>query len=141
MIPNELRYENWVKYNNEYWQINAVDGSSDEVDLYNYDHASDVDIDEIEPIPIDRIMLAKLGFTKVPKSHRSDYDWIYEYKKAKSIIELSIGGYKKELHLFLWSGDCLKHIKNVHELQNLYFALTGEEMDIQLSEAKSIKNV
>ena len=38
MIPNELRYENWVKYNNEYWQINAVDGSSDEVDLYNYDH-------------------------------------------------------------------------------------------------------
>ena len=37
MIPNELRYENWVKYNNEYWQIIDAGLTADDLVVFKYE--------------------------------------------------------------------------------------------------------
>lgn len=70
---------------------------------------------EIQPIPLTEEWLLKFGFNKFPASNLWDRDdfWTLYYSTEK----------KK------WIFDHLEmSIKYVHQLQNLYFALTGEEL-------------
>lgn len=120
MIANELRYENWVIYNDELWQINAVDGSADEVDLYNGDHASDVDIDDIEPIPLTEQILVDCGF----ELDETATDFLLD----KTVTKKDFGIYISATTFDFYNGIFSQTIKSLHQLQNLYFALTGAEL-------------
>jgi hypothetical protein len=76
----------------------------------------------IEPIPLTEEWLVKFGF-KFTKNG-SDI-WYKEY----CFIE-----FDKLIKCYIEEGRgiiCLEHIKYVHQLQNLYFALTGEELTIK----------
>lgn len=81
----------------------------------------------IQPIPLTEEWLLKFGF-----QYDNDDDWyVYESKNGISLSHI-IGGLT---HYFgnqecLWV-DILSEIKYVHQLQNLYFALTGEELQLQ----------
>ncbi len=71
-----------------------------------------------EPIPLTEEWLLKFGFEKI--NHRIDG---IIYKKAW--LRLT------EVLMADWRGGYIGRIECVHQLQNLYFALTGEELTIK----------
>ena len=122
---NELRIGNIVKpiisrFNEKYLIIESI--SFDEINMNFRPYR----LDSIEPIPLTEEWLLKLGFTK----HHADYfnDVIY-IKNVPNNNEFEWGLYPNKIG----SGIQVKNgklLKYVHQLQNLYFSLTGEELTI-----------
>lgn len=80
-------------------------------------------IDELEPVPLTEELLLKFGFEN---THRIDYG---ELKPCYAIFSLAI--MLRHNSFFVdWIGGNTE-IKYVHQLQNLYFDLTGEELTIK----------
>lgn len=83
--------------------------------------------ERIKPIPLTEEWIVKFGFKKIDhhrfKIQPSQYDWFYTY----SIHDNAFRFYVEDTIL------CLNTIFYVHQLQNLYFALNGE--DLVLSDA------
>lgn len=74
--------------------------------------------EELEPIPLTEEWLQNFGF------QRSDNDWISEEKNNQQIKipdDLT----------FNHKPSSSIQIKTVHQLQNLYFALTAQELDLK----------
>ena len=109
MKPNELRIGNWVETFEGVIQIQ----NGWEIDEGN----------ECQPIPLTEEWLFKFGFK---------FDGHCSWWKNK-LIELTIDTGEDEYSVFNNNGDyiTLKGIKYVHSLQNLHFALTGEELTIK----------
>jgi hypothetical protein len=82
---------------------------------YDLDVAFDLlESNSIKPIPLTKEWLVKFKFEELEKDCRTFF------KKEKFKVELSNGGnvyYNRH-----------KFISSVHQLQNLYFALIGEEL-------------
>lgn len=121
---NELRLGNFIKNTfstDEYKIVERVEEFSIDTndDMY-------LNVDHIDPIPITKEWLLRFGFEKDADQHRISYytygvDFIFdriEYKDGKWIL-LTI-----EL-------QCNENIQYIHQLQNLYFALTGNELNIK----------
>ena len=107
---NELRIGNLVKDDDLYYEV---------------DITVLLDIDSFEPIDITEEWLLKLGFKKQAKTY-----WISLYSLK---AELHFEVYIKDMVLYLKSDNSnfiFDPIKYIHQLQNLYFALTGEELEI-----------
>lgn len=84
-----------------------------EVKNISENFVNSLDISSIKPIPLTDEWLFKLGFKKV-------YETCYQYKDFEindKFIMMDI--------------DITVQLKYVHSLQNLYFALTGEELTIK----------
>jgi len=143
MKANELRIKNLLKdKKGNIFKVESI--LTNGINLYEWSDSHhgvfsggtelSYDYDELELIPLTEEWLLKFGFKKYNKE--TDYDSIYEYKNKKSIMpksgyfEFAVGFIEDEINVFLYSGDCLKHIKYVHQLQNLYFALTNEELKL-----------
>jgi hypothetical protein len=78
-----------------------------------------VDKWQAKPIPLIEEWLEKLGFTK-------ELDGLYRKNKSELIeILFYANGWQVTTQ-----SVCLNHIKYVHQLQNLYFALTGAELTV-----------
>ena len=84
-------------------------GTPCEIDYYDYN--------EIEPIPITEEILLKCGFSKF-KGDNSDC-FLNDFETSCN------------MELLFWKGTEIKNIKHLHQLQNLYFALTGKEIEIK----------
>jgi hypothetical protein len=125
MKSNELRIGNYVlfnKSNNEIGCITSVEtfvsnqfkvGFDNRIDIKYYD-------DEIKPIPLTEEWLLKFGF-RIGKTE--------EYYELEFV---EMFGYDNEDWNFKYLGNLIKlDLKYVHSLQNLYFALTGEELTIK----------
>lgn len=130
MKASELRIENLLKYKHlsEWSSISAFDIVQISDDNSN-----------VEPIPLTEEWLIKFGFEKVIyESDETGYGTDYELEiKGVGCISYSddfscaLFGSKessKDELGFLPNWDNCKH---VHSLQNLYFALTGEELKIK----------
>jgi len=72
--------------------------------------------DFISAVPLTEEWLIKFGFVKF-KGDESDF--------FKGDFEISLQSYS------FWMGSLLPTIKYVHQLQNLYFALTNTELEIK----------
>lgn len=85
---------------------------------------------EIEPIPLTSEWLLKFGFEKT-----TGLTWSLSHEKTYSVYRKSGLAYN-EIKVEWWYGGILlkKQPDSVHELQNLYYALTGEELTIQEKE-------
>ena len=79
-----------------------------------------------EPIKLTEEWLLKFGFAK----DEDQLKWGYlDFTKGSIYIRLNIDStFYRDGHKCL--GD-MKHLKCVHQLQNLYFALTGTELTLQ----------
>lgn len=73
-----------------------------------------------EPIPLTEEWLLKFGFEK--KGKRFSKDWFYLWDECGSIV-FALAEMHDEVGTYL-------PIQHVHQLQNLYFALTGKELTI-----------
>ena len=133
MKANELRIWNYVRFYATESIITAINNNDEEnsyVDVASY---NDIPIEDLNPIPLTEDWLLKFGFEKeidefdIFSIHNSQYS-IQHYKNGKCIFVYSpineLNPEDEENVIFL-------QIKHVHQLQNLYFALTGEELTIK----------
>jgi hypothetical protein len=118
MKANELRIGNYV---NEYGRIICIESG----------HDIDLMFEEFQPIPLTPEILEQCGFVNKPSG-------IYKYS-----YEIEIDGFDSTFRTWWYGEDiCLEpmgydtgyiSIKYLHQLQNLFYALTGEELTVNAS--------
>lgn len=110
----ELRIGNVVL--NQEGQIDTVES------IVKYTSAiriNDINDGAFKPIPLTEEWLLRLGFKA---------DWPYFKPQDDSTLELK----KEDSGFSFWVDDqWIRLVESVHQLQNLYFALTGEELTMQ----------
>jgi hypothetical protein len=129
MEANELRRKNLVHHENDhiYWEVTSITIST--VDLTIDDHQGDISVcfvpyKDISPIPLTEKWFIKFGFD------RDCSGIFYHDKLMKLYFEKP---YEEASHFLVkssWDGE-LTSVKYVHQLQNLFFALTGEELKME----------
>lgn len=121
MKPNELRIGNYIKtYGQDDGCITVTEISQSEVSFKERDS---VKIDLLEPIPLTEEWLKKFGFD----NSLVDEIYLYQHDSIKfppTIIFFDNGEY-------IFRKRCEIKIQYVHQLQNLYFVLTGEELKLK----------
>jgi hypothetical protein len=108
MKVNDLRIGNWVR------SYNPIIEEESEWQIYKTDMVIICEAEDIsyyKPILLTEEWLLKFGFVK---DKLTNYDW-----------------YKGDFEI------CIHDIKHVHQLQNLYHALTGEELKKETNEDSS----
>lgn len=122
MNANELRYKNYIQLHDKAWQVNDVFGASGLVSCLpneNGEWVSRRSIHDYDPIPLTEEWLLKFGFENFLGGYSID-----GFRYWPSDKEFTI--YEDE-----WMNapdSCRVHVEFVHQLQNIYFALTGEEL-------------
>ena len=111
MKATELRIDNWVKWNYE----ESSDGNAYPVEFgYELDDIKN-NPNIVKPIPLTEEWLVKFGFEN--NSMNLDEEGFLH-------LDISfIGGVNVYINDMEYP-----HINHVHQLQNLYFALTGQEL-------------
>ena len=123
MTANELRIGNLIQDNNKEWIVSAQL-------IYSVVEGNGY-LAGFKPIPLTEEWLVKFGF-KVEHLNFGAYE-----TKLNDFFNLQFElknqwNEKDGFHLYVNGGeyDSNVFIKYVHQLQNLYFALTGEELTI-----------
>jgi hypothetical protein len=109
MKANELRIGNWVEHNQpKRGYYTTVQESTFSVNVEKL----------FKPIPLTEEWLLKFGFEKTTKWNNVQH--------TKGILQI------RNLYILFVNGrnQSWINLKHVHQLQNLYFALTGEELTI-----------
>lgn len=117
----EFRLGNYVFYNGE---IEFIHGLNYHEDVKLNLHADIFPIKGIYPIPLTPEWLELCGFIE-KSNHNADGDEIEWYEHPKGILW-------REGIIYLFSDtEKLPHIQYVHQLQNFYRWVTGEELEIK----------
>ena len=120
------------------------------IDVFDGATNSHIPLDEVEPIPLTEEWLLKLGFKyRYHKKHGNGADWQpdYPFTEYKRYVR---GDYSVTMENIRWKerrgdiciddwetyiehegGSLYPPIDYVHQLQNIFFALTGEELEIK----------
>lgn len=126
MKANELRLGNWVNVQPHAKYAQIIEIKSVRPDNRDFvrisspylDTQFSVEISQVEPIPLTEEILIKAGF-------KEEYDgWVFG--KTIFITKDDDGWHVGNFGFFINS------IQYLHDLQNLIFALTGEEIKIDL---------
>ena len=133
MKANELRIGNYIKLMFNYEDYELLQVTSDEL----------VDVDkkraDYEPIPLTEEWLYKFGFKDIEKS---DNDYItYTDSNHDYYLQLDVRRRDGKYTILDNSFDDLRDfsmvdISYVHQLQNIYFVLTGEELTLNKNKDK-----
>lgn len=118
MKAQELRIGNYVKLFLNHQDYDVIEIKID--DLYYINQKNGI----YEPIQLTEEWLLKFGFEKLTDSKDGFKTTSYTYTKGISFIVYFDG---VRLSTNFWIGN-EKHY--VHQLQNLFFALTGEELKL-----------
>tara|TARA_R110000868_G_scaffold328540_2_gene589371 strand:- start:610 stop:1002 length:393 start_codon:yes stop_codon:yes gene_type:complete len=126
MKATELRIGNWVHHNTNWSTRNGdkkkFDYQFEERDWY-FDAECLLSIEnDLQPIPLTEEWLVKFGFEKLTSKSDGFIVDSYSYTRGVSFIVHFDG---ERLSTNFWQGNEKKY---VHQLQNLYFALTGQEL-------------
>lgn len=134
MTAKELRIGNFVYYKHKYGvEIGEISHLTDigffsvRIGDMEYDGKAYNSIYHcIKPIPITEDILLNCGFKK-----QNDGEYITIYTKSDCIDILCQKNvyYPYNYHYGIFLG---KELKSIHELQNVVFALTGQELEIEI---------
>jgi hypothetical protein len=126
MKATELRIGNFVEFENEVFRMHIISESYPvlDTDLFG---AYVVEWDKLYPIPLTEEWLADFGFIDKYKSCNNDWS-IYGFTINQQSDEDDDGNKIPQEQIFYYQYQY--DIKYVHQLQNLYFALTGKELTI-----------
>lgn len=152
--PKELRIGNYVKSGNLHCYINCFLGKySMDLEVIGFDYTNDnheANINDIEPIELTPEWLVNFGFAYKQRSseyfnHKYYFKEIGNNNGNKKYVEVTIleSGHSEVtkyevrlIHEYRW-GD-IKEARvfwsnelNVHTLQNLVFALSGNDLEIK----------
>lgn len=115
MTANELRIGNWVEIIQPTKEIyTTIQPSCFSVEI----------ISHYQPIPLTKEWLLRFGFYE---NRNHNPSWQLDVNLGFSIW----GRVKTGFNVFVDSDEIGYPINHVHQLQNLYFALTGEELTLQ----------
>lgn len=117
---NELRIGNWIMDQAPYDDTFAV----------RWSHIASIIENEARyrPIPLSPSWLDKLGF--IEKNNKNHYGWYADLTIKNRFL---CWAYGSEVSIENGDGDELYSMpcKSVHDLQNAYFLLTGQELEIK----------
>lgn len=132
MKAQDLRIRNYVKWNGPvYKEIARISFiTNEEVGFWCGDTAV---IQEIEPIPLTEEWLVKFGLTTITTSDNGDSNYWSKDNDLSVDVEPNVTGHSVETLFYyrLHEKQRRKHLMYVHQLQNLYFCLCGEELTIK----------
>lgn len=118
MQPQELRIGNLVYANGETIRVTAInfDHLLKSVDVDEW-YVSDEKLSDLHPITLTPEWLERMGLLN------------HEFMGVYEVVQLKSDGSKYGLYVEgQWTGTDFQY---VHELQNLYFSLTGQEIEIK----------
>jgi hypothetical protein len=128
----ELRIGNLVMQNGFYGYVYSIGSPeprkekrfSDKAIITLFDNGlTTVPIDEIEPIPLTEEILLKLGFKQ-----NEQFKTNFKFYLKDNEIEINIYNGNNNS----WLNDrYVINLKYVHQLQNLFFSLCGEELTVK----------
>jgi hypothetical protein len=126
MKANELRIGNCVILNSANDYSKPIEHTLDAIDI----SVCVIDEKRFSPIPLTHKILVKCGFEN--KSKTTDYHFFINSYGC----DINIGGARKSMYPCIM-GECGleafgNELKYLHQLQNLYFALTGTELEVNL---------
>jgi len=128
METNEFRIGNYVfLHKNSIGKVTAIEQHLILINQYYVKINDTNDIyyqaNQIKPIPLNEELLLKCGFVKLGDL---DFFYILEYEMNFKI--------SSDLKMIAWYNLQLHNVKieYLHQLQNLYFALTNNELNIEL---------
>lgn len=125
LTPQSLRIGNLLQERNS-GATGTVSAPSGNAEMHSW-------IDQYEPIPITQEWLEKFGFEKDDSGEDPSHpDYVEWYRKEFPVIGILCQSSDK-MFLFDENTDTLR-IYYVHQLQNLVYALTGQELTIKQSE-------
>jgi hypothetical protein len=125
MKAAELRIGNLVKYNGMVARVFSIESpepivnshfSDKEIVILEIDGLVTATINQINPIPLTEEYLLNFGFEGCKSQNKDIQVGIVNDDFANNVMS------------FAWRGFILRKIQHVHQLQNLYHALTGEEL-------------
>lgn len=124
---NELRIGNLVSYHddNTLFEVTKIDELG--IGVKNEEQETWIEYDCFSPITLTEEWLLKFGFKKEAEGY---YLQTTFYIRVISYPDLQIQFYSRTIHSDFYKIVLENDIKCVHQLQNLYFALTGEELII-----------
>lgn len=122
MTLKELRLGNWVRITDYYNTPINVEARG----KYHQFTFSDAKIIQyLEPIPLSEELLLKCGFEK--NKTRDDKGVYPFFRKSNFRCRLMLGVLSLKEYK-----DRHQDIKYLHQLQNIYFSLVGEELEVNL---------
>lgn len=131
MKPTDVRIGDLVKYDGRIFEIHAIDKDYPHLNTEEFG-VGVVGWDDIEGVQLTEEILLMVGFKKVKDHSRhfpiefyhyqNDYCWVYL---------LDDGVFEIEIITIDERHNLCRAYKYIHELQNLYFALTGEELNTE----------
>ena len=131
MEVKDLRIGNLVKFKDgKYRRISMIDGLSNGV--IALERIGLCDIEDCEPIPLTEEWLLKFDFSKLKETAKGLA--IYNVWSKGNFVLTSWGteGDSANMLNLSFNGHSLDIFpNNVHDLQNLYFVLKGEELTIK----------
>ena len=124
VTERELMFGNFVKaksFPNEVVALTAVCGRSMRASVLHSDGVlMSYDIKDLRALEITKSWLLKFGFKEV----ETDTHYLFEIHDGQySVRSIGEGAFYFEMH-----DKRLRQIFSVHELQNVYFNLTGKEL-------------
>ena len=129
MKATDLRIGNWFRYQTKIgYDYDIFDTK------YIQDLVNDPQDDFFEPIPLTEDILLKCGFSVITENEDETHNYWNKEKDCSVDVETFLltnkieKGFKYRVH----ERKRTKSIIYLHQLQNLYFALTGEELTIKL---------
>ena len=138
MKATELRIGNHIQWNNPKNEIEIIRVIGENVVGLNSDIPSDTltPLDFFKPIPLTEEWLLKFGFEKKEdlSVHPGSRKYYFFYVKNNLILSISnVTDFNIEFKFQSFDAACYLSIKlqYVHQLQNLCFALTNEELTIK----------
>lgn len=129
MKANELRVGNLISHNKTTQEVISIFTYIDNTPtLMCAPFERETEITEFEPIPLTEEWLGKFGFV-LQTDDSDEPDNLC--KTFWSIPTKDYFNFDSEFNSFIHCGMELCRVDFIHQLQNLYFALTGEELTIK----------
>ena len=131
MKLNELRIGNYLKWessinNNGIGCVEFINSRCDSHFMKTFQLDSGATSEQCKPIPLTKEWLLRFGF----KQNAIGF-WWRKHPNPKSKDNWDGWYLNKDGELSISLGPIFIRIQYVHQLQNLYFALTGEELTIK----------
>lgn len=120
--PNELRIGNLLITQSEepeFLKVDAIDSYEQSICAYGL---IDVRLIDLSPIELTPEILEKCGFNRLTEKSHSGYKASIFTNPALTICF--------DDGILTWSLFPALKIQYIHQFQNLYFALTGKELDV-----------
>lgn len=132
MKVQDIRIGNYLEYRDKFQQVIELNNDQSENQMISVKPIGDqiynsTDFENVYPIPLTKEWLLKFGLTMIqwnPRGKKLNGYNIYINQKMEFHYEPEHGFYHEINHMIKGRYP----IKHVHQLQNLYHALTGEEL-------------